>query len=29
MQVLTLIIGVSAAALLLYYVYIVMKGDEV
>ena len=29
MQVLTLIIGISAAALLLYYVYILMKGDEV
>lgn len=28
MQVITCFIGISAVALLIYYVYILMKGDE-
>lgn len=28
MQIITLLVGMSAVALLIYYVYILMKGDE-
>lgn len=28
MQIMTLMIGLCAAALLIYYIYILMKGDE-